>query len=272
VQKERDEQVASEKEEEAFLRALTPEQRLARTVRPNTAQFCRFVSKIEPEKLMPGQTGKIVLAAMLTGQAVLPSPLPIEMLGSRRQGLVELSELLVYPADSASLAPGYQGREVYDNYAVMEIPITMSPTAEIGRKQPVAVDLRFDIYDGVSAQAIGRFVERVSAEVEVGKVTDPVVASGGGSDSPAAQGPTKEKERVVTPRPATNGRSDAPAVKAREPVPAPASGDPSEAPLSAEDSRDWSELSDSGSGVPLPVWIGGGVVLLALVLMLAKRR
>ena len=258
---------------DAEMRHLTPEERLARNVSRNTSGLCRFVSKVKPEKLMPGQSGMLVVTALLNGQAVIPFPAPFEMLGARQQGLVSLGELAIRPADAGTLATAYRGRPVYDNFAVLEIPVAMSPAAELGKKQQIAVDLRFDIYDGTTAQPVGRFVDHVTAEVVVGLTADPAV-QGVGQRPDAAAAPV-EPEPAAAPTAgagAVDSGTPGRVIDGQEPQaadPAPVAGVPSD---SGSPAHDWSEVGGEDSGVPIPVWIGGGLVLVLLVLLVARKK
>lgn len=268
------EEARSMKEAEELSR-LTPEERLARMVHTNASAYCRFVAAVKPQKLMPGQSGVIVVSALLNGQAVLPSPAPMEMIGARQQGFVSLGEPGFHPADLARQAAGYAGRPVYDNYAIFEVPVTIAADAKVGDKQAVVLDLRFDIYDGASAQPIGRFVDRAHTEVEVGRPADPIVQGG------AARGPASEASGATStaPAPANAGAAPAPAaseeqvLRGQEPaVPAaPIDSAPAESQPPAGDAG-WSPPADDGGMLPLPVWIGGGALLLVIVLMLARKK
>lgn len=267
-------ELSGEAEEQA-LQSLTPEERLARNVRSNASAFCRFVAAIKPQKLMPGQSGVMVVSALLNGQAVLPSPPPMEMIGARQHGIVSLGELSFHPADLGRHAAGYAGRPVYDNYAVFEIPISVAADATIGTKQPVSIDLRFDIYDGVSAQPIGRFVDRVTTEVEVGKALDPAVAGGRGRPVVAGAGASAagESPRPAGATPGPVGTAEERIIVAQDPhVVAPiAPPEVGTAPVPPAEANPLS-VADDGSILPLPVWIGVGGLLLALVLLLARKK
>lgn len=266
------------KESEAeALERLTPEERLARNVRNNASAFCRFVGAIKPQKLMPGQSGVMVVSALMNGQAVLPSPAPMELIGSRQQGVVSLGDLSFHPAELGTQAAGYAGRPVYDNYAVFEIPVTVAGDATIGTKQPVVVDLRFDIYDGFSAQPIGRFVDRFTTELEVGRALDPAVQ--GGAALPSSATDTEPAARPATSNPTAGSAVSGPAagqrwISGQDPAtiaePAPAA-EPSDSAVVAS-ARDWTPLPEDSGMLPLPVWIGGGVLLLVIVLMLARKK
>lgn len=263
-------------ESEEDLKSLTPEERLARNVRHNASSFCRFVAAVKPSKLMPGQSGTVMVSALLSGQAVLPAPAPVEMIGSPQQGVATLGNLTVRPAEPGSLATAYNGRPVYDNYAIFEIPVTISGDAVVGTKQTVGIDLRFDIYDGASAQPIGRFIDRVTAEVEIGRSAEvahvqrasdvredpasvPDTAAPAASDAvPPSPAPAEDAQRVIA-------GSEPPADVQPPAVPdEPAAG--------TEVDTDWSKLREGGGTSSWLVWAGGGVLLLVLVLMLARRR
>src|SRR5262245_44213520 len=55
---------------------LTPEQRLARYITNGAGAHCRFLATVKPLKLMPGQSGTMLVTAVLQGHAVIPSPPP----------------------------------------------------------------------------------------------------------------------------------------------------------------------------------------------------
>ena len=71
------------------------------------------------------------------------------------------------PAALGTIHKGYLGRPVYENTAVFEVPVTLSQSAKLGEKVSVALEFEFDVYDGDSAQVVGRFTERVNAVIEV---------------------------------------------------------------------------------------------------------
>lgn len=264
----------TEKDEEEELARLTPEERLARSVRSNASAFCRFVPALKPAKLLPGQSGTLVISALFNGQAVMPSPAPMELLGGNRQGVVTLGGLSVQPAEMGRHASAYLGRPVYDNYAILEIPVTVAPDAPLGTKQPVSIDLRFDIYDGASAQPIGRFVDRINAEVEVGRVPDPAVV--GMPVAAGDAGPTREAPSTTVPSQSTEpaagsagriiGAQAAPSERESQVPPV------QEPEGSGATDPDWSRLDAEDRASPAPFWIGGGVLLLALVLLLTRKK
>ncbi|MCB9879849.1 MAG: hypothetical protein H6835_19835 [Planctomycetes bacterium] len=257
-----------EKEEWA---KLTPEQRLERRIRRGASAHCQFVATCRPAKLMPGQSGVMVVAALLKGNAVIPSPPPVELLSPAANSPVDFGQLTVRPAEVGTEAQAYRGQPVYENYAWFEIPVTMHPDAKLGDKHRLAFDLKFDLYDGGSAMPVGRFLEQVSAEVEVGMAVDPnVVGHRAASAAPAAKA---VEPKAVEPKPAVT-----------EPVPAPvASGDVVDTQSSTGGAapRVTEPEGDVGGdvlpvasedGLPMPLLIGGGVFALLLVLLLALRR
>lgn len=247
---------------------LTPEERLARSVTHGAARYCRFTAAVRPAKLMPGQSGVLLISAILQGQAVLPSPAPLEYIGRPQQGWVTLGSLTMHPARTGRLAQAYLGRPVYDNTATLEVPISMAADAEIGKKQGLTVDLRFDLYDGNSAQAIGRFIDRASVEIEVGEALDPPVL--GGMPKPRTDGEPVAPAVPDTAAPGTTPAAhpiqanavvpEAPAPKAADTAPVAAPDSPTAPPAAAEE------------GLPVMLLVGGGALLLAIVLMLARRK
>jgi hypothetical protein len=248
---------------------LTPEERLERSIRSGAGSLCRFVASVRPARLMPGQSGTLYVTAILQGTAVLPAPAPVTVTSAAQQGLVALGAASFQAAKPGRLAQAYLGRPVYDNTATIEIPITMSADAKLGQKQPVHVDLKFDLYDGGTAQVVGRFLDRATAEVEVGLSADPNVAATAKAQPPAAPagagaGPATDPGRsdaaaaALGGKPAVGGAAAA-ASAAPEVAPAVDSEAPGVAPAVGGDSN-------------LTFVLAGGAVLLVLVLLLALRR
>ncbi|HEX6813226.1 MAG TPA: hypothetical protein VF384_16510 [Planctomycetota bacterium] len=249
---------------------LTPEQMLARNVTTGASAFCRFHATVKPAKLMPGQSGVVSVAAILLGDAVIPSPPQVEMIAALQQGVFTLGAMSFQPADVGKHAKGYLGRPVYDNFAIFEVPVTVAPEAEVGKKHRVAIDMRFDLYNGTSAQPVGRFIDQVSAEIEIGRALDPAIAQRTGTASPAdvrragVEPPTASSLPVDEPKPAARVLEGTAIVPAAAPVqsqqvePAPA-----EIPVG---------IDDSETLLPLPLLVGGGVLLLGIVLLLARKK
>ncbi|MBL8738019.1 MAG: hypothetical protein JNL12_16415 [Planctomycetes bacterium] len=273
AQGEKGEKVDSEedarRQKEEFEK-LTPEERLARNIINGASAHCRFHTSFRPAKLMPGQTGTMLVTMTFHGSTVLPAPPAIEMISGPRHGPLTLGALAVRPAELGRLASGYLGRPVYDNFAVFEIPVTLTGEAPIGSRQPVSVELKFDLYDGVSAQPIGRFVDRAIGEVEVGQQPAPKVALPTRSGISAAA--------PVRPEPvATIPGSAAAPVKANGP--AALTGRVGEV---ANEQPVGPAATESSGSLPLPVAVeeglpllpilGGAVLLLGVVILLVKKR
>lgn len=247
---------------------LTPEERLERSIRSGAGSLCRFVASVRPARLLPGQSGTLYVTAILQGTAVLPAPAPVTVTSPAQQGLVALGAAAFQDAKPGRLAQAYLGRPVYDNTATLEIPITMSADAKLGQRQPVHVDLKFDLYDGGTAQVVGRFLDRATVEVEVGLSADPNVAATAKVNPPAPPaGPvagtvggrdgSDAAAAVIGGKPSLGGQAGtaAPTPQFAEPEP--------EAPLAAP---------TVGSDGNLTFVIAGGAVLLVLVLLVAMRR
>lgn len=231
--------------------------------------FCRFVASAKPAKLMPGQSGTMRVTALLSGQAVLQAPAGMEILSGTRQGLVSFGAPTFQPAENAKLAPAYLGHPVYDNYLVFDLPVTMAPDAEVGKKQPIQLDLRFEIFDGTTAQSIGRFIDRAATEIEVGSVPDPAVKGGASApaervDAPAAAKATSRENAPVAAPPSER------VIKGSTPTPvAEEVARTAPPPTLPEPDRSL----DSSESVPvLPLAIGGGMLLLLVVLLVSRKR
>lgn len=251
---------------------LTPEQRLARNITSGASAYCRFSVSVTPAKLMPGQTGTLKVLAALQGTTVLPAPAPMELMSQPQQGALTLGAMVAQPAAPGRLAPAYVGRPVYDNYAIFELPVTMAADAPMGSKHVASVDMRFDLFDGNSAQPIGRFLDRVGTEIEVGRVADPAVNFG----AAAAAAPDAE------PAPAGASASAAPTPAAAQGG-APARTFDGKVLVADETPAAPSAAAPESDGLPalpsvqpggLPTWLlaGGGVVVLLVVILLLRRK
>lgn len=250
---------------------LTPEQRLARNVTSGAGAYCRFQASLVPAKLLPGQSGMLKVLATLQGNAVIPAPAPMEMVGLMQQGSVVLGPLSPLPAEPGRLAAAYLGRPVYDNYAIFDVPVTMAADAPLGSKHVAAVDMRFDLYDGNTAQPIGRFVDRVSLTIEVGAVPDPQVRGLAAPDAaPAAVAPAAAPPADAPSVGAAGGAAKLP-VDGQVRTPEPATTAPVAA-VEAPAGDGPVPSADGAEGVPMPLLLGGGVALAVLGILLLRRK
>jgi len=254
---------------------MTPEQRLNASLRHGAGNFCTFVATPKPARLLPGQSGVVVVTAVLRSRAVLQAPAPIELTSTPNQGLVTLAGQPQFrPAEPGRIESAYRGKPVYDNYAIFEVPVTMSPQAQIGQKQVVSLELKFDLFDGSTAQTIGRFLDRCSTEIEVGRAADPAVAGATralqGLGSPRAG--SGAATAAGSPDAELGNAPPAPDRKVVAAAPELVSGDTQ--PVRAEPGPQTSAAPpvDEDALIPLPLWIAGGALGLLVLLMLQRRR
>src|SRR5262249_6411648 len=183
-----------EKLTEIELAKLTPEERLARNVIHGAHGYCHFDVAVRPARLMPGQTGTVSVTMILEGDAVMPCPAKLSLLGAGGAPALTFGEMSIDPPGNVRLAKGYQGQPVYDNWAIAQLPVTMAAGLPFGSKQAGSLDLTFDLYNGTTTQPIGRFNDRVNFTIEVGQSPEPAVAMRGpGSEQPPASRDQKSK-------------------------------------------------------------------------------
>lgn len=248
---------------------LTPEQRLARNVTSGASAYCRFSASVTPAKLLPGQSGTLKVLAALQGNTVLPVPAPMELVAPSQQGALALGPMVAQPAAPGRLAAAYLGRPVYDNYAIFELPVTMAADAAMGSKHIASVDMKFDLYDGSSAQPIGRFMDRVSLEIEVGRVPDPAVQGfaptapepDATANAAPAAAPASKPDATASAKP--NSLAGTVVVPEAAPAVAAEPGEVGDGPA---------PVVQPGAGLPLPLLVGGGGVLLLVVALLLRRK
>lgn len=242
--------------------------RNARAMRGSRGQ-CRFVPAMRPPQLLPGQSGTLLITAILQGRSVLQAPANVVVTPRSNGNVVQLGELKARPAKVGTIHDAYRGQNVYENTAVFEVPVTIASTANLGDRAKVALELEFEIHDGNTAQLVGKFIERVETQVEIAPFVDPVV-------EPAASAATAEPVGVGAapvdpePRPApVSGRdSGAPALSgdASEPVAAPA-------PVAqSEGGSELPPVTSSEAQFPTALVVGGGALLLVIALLFLRKK
>lgn len=234
---------------------------------------CRFDGAFQPKRLMPTQTGKLLVTMVLQADAVMAAPASVQVtpLGNS----VTIGAVRVSPPTNGTVAEAYLGKPVYDNWALIEIDVTMPPDAQLGEKRTAALQIEFDLNEGATGKPLGHFRERVSYACEVGVSANPAV--------------------TIVPQPADPGTSPAQGEE-RGPESPPASGDEvggaatadlagptghvAEAPERATGSSGTSGVPPQGSQPPVDsssptAWLalGGGLaVLLGGALLLSRRK
>ncbi len=238
--------------------------------------FAHFVTTSQPKRIPPGGSGNLVIIMVLEGDAVLTSPAPVTFDFLPEQGPFRLGQPVLRPASLAALAPGFQGREVYDNTATIDVPITVMQNQILG-KHHVSIGLTFELHQGRTATSLGQFQDRVGQELEIGIPEAPVGGQAGGAVGAAV--PANGQAAVAgapVAAPAAGQGTGGPGAGTAVPggaVVAPAG--PTTAGAAAPGSS-----GDAGSDMP-PVaqddgmlWLAaaGGFVVLALIVLLASRK
>ncbi len=232
--------------------------------------FCMFYVHTEPTKLMPGETGKLIVTASLKDRAVLPSPAPLRVTSPATQGQLTLGPATVLPAELGRLPGAYRGRPVYDNWATIEMPITVAASAPVGKKQSVVVEFSFELFDGNTAQSLGEFVDRALGQIEIGKSYDPQVQ--GGYEAPAAAAAAAaEPQPEIRPMADDPDEPLTPAVGGAEPLPVVDSGAQAKAVAPIVDEGPVAQIEDD-EGNRWILIVGGGALALAVLLLVLKKK
>lgn len=264
------------------LSKMTPEERLEYGARRGGARgHVTFVAACRPDKLLPGETGTLLITAILQKSSVLRAPAQVSVIPVKSASAVEIGTLTARPPQVGRLAPAFIGRPVYENTAVFEAPITMGAGAPIGQTQTVAVDLKFDVYNGETGTAMLRTTERVTATVQVAPNPNPAVDRAG----PPVEAPPSEVPQPVddgagdTPVPSEPERDVQPAVEPMHGtagvVPQNAPQPEPEEPATSENGPplpDSAPIDNSGGGLPIGLIAGGGALLVLIVLLLLRRK
>ena len=262
---------ADEMDDSGEVANMTPEQLLEARKRSGSRGQCRFVAAMRPPKLLPGQQGSLLVTAILQGRSVLEAPTPVVMTPRSVAQLVEVGAMTTRPPALGTIHKGYLGRPVYENTAVFEVPVTLSQSAKLGEKVSVALEFEFDVYDGDSAQVAGRFTERVNATVEVAPHLDPPVQPRQTGDE-AGEEEGAEPAQPSTPpasvsAPASSGP---PVIRGGRTLP----GEPADDPQIVDEAEEPPSPVAGGDALAVSYapLIGGGIILLAVLLLLLRKR
>ena len=120
--------------------------RNARRMRGSRGQ-CRFVPAMRPPQLLPGQSGTLLITAILQGNSVLQAPAQLVVTPRTNGNVVQFGELQARPAKVGTIHEAYRGQPVYENTAVFEVPVTISSEAKLGDRAQVCLLYTSDAAD-----------------------------------------------------------------------------------------------------------------------------
>lgn len=149
---------------------------------------CRFDWSLQPEQLMPGQTGVLKIMMIMESNAVMRSAADLTASQRAPAGNLALGDMTLGPPRISKLAKAYQGKPIYDDWALLEMPITMAADAPPGSQQAALVEADFELHDGVSGTSMGRYRKVIRVTCTVGaevqeSATGPSGPSGGPEDA-----------------------------------------------------------------------------------------
>ncbi len=245
-------------------------------VRMSPTGKCGFRVSVHPERLMPGQTGVVKVVMILQADAVMEFPSTLRLKPPANGGLLQFGAMVMQPPQSGNVAEAYRGRLVYDNYALAEIPVTMSTRAPLGSKQTSQLQADFQLHEGASGRFLGDFGQRLSVACDVGFAPDPTVQVVAVPSEPTAQVTQEQQSAEQEARPdaaATAGGSGNAGVAAGG-VAAPVEAPPQNKSADPAASTDQGPVLvvDEGLSVTPIYLIAGGALLAIVVLMLAMAR
>lgn len=219
---------------------------------------CRFDWSLQPEKLLPGQTGVLKVMMIMQSKAVMRSGSDLKASQRQPAGRLVLGDVTVSPPRISNLAKAYEGKPIYDDWALLEIPITMAADAPLGSRQTAVLEADFELHDGVSGTSMGRYQQLIRVHCEAGTVSDPEVQEPGTSP-PAPSGASEEAGRAGSPERMASAEDESlPGQAAQLDAEGASSSRPQGGDLPAE-----------GSGTGLLV---GAVLIAGVVLLLLFRR
>lgn len=220
----------------------------------------RFDVSCEPAALAPGTEGRMTVVMSFAGAAIMLDPPPVKFEFESRQGaLVVLAEPKFRPAQAGGHAPALKGLPAYDDYAIFDVPFRVDADAKTG-VHPLAVTLKYGLFNGQKGGEIGNFTDVLGAKVAVNPALAAKLAGGARRATalpvnPEEPGASAPGESDATPTAALGGKG-----AAAMPVAGP-----------EEQAGADSETIPEPGGSNL-TWIAGGFLLVALVLVFGLRQ
>ncbi len=233
---------------------------------PGLERYVSLVGAVRPQRIGPGGTGTMHLILAMIDSAVLQSGARLEVTYPGAAGPITLGAWTIDSAQPGTLNTRFRGQPVYDNTAVVRIPVQIGSGAQYGT-YPIGVSVTAEVTDGETGEVRGTFYGSARVPVVIGDpIPTPSVAtpSTGGDQVPASIGggaPSWQPED-------TTGT-----VRSQIGTPAPAA---SPSGRLADPESEATPQADPESAVPTPpigvekgdlpwLWIAGGVLLFGLV-------
>lgn len=218
----------------------------------------------EPRRIAPGATGTARLVLSMQRESVLAVGTHLEIIYPTEQLGVQFGPWQLGEPQLGAAQGAFRGRPVYENYALVEIPMTVPSSTAFGKYQ-IRMMVIADITDGRTGNTVRRAQAQVAGDLVVGPpLPTPPAPMGVRGAAGTESGPSAE--------PIDDG-GVAPSVRSGgDPVEA-AARQASDAPIEPSANADGTLPvgTDGGSSTTL-VLGGAGVVLVLVALLLATRR
>lgn len=233
-------------------------------------RFMLPVTSIEPARIPPGGTGTLVITLALREGAVLAGAPDLELRYSPAQAPAQLGVWALGEPSIGTEEGAFRGKPVYENYAIVRIPLSVDAAAAHGKYQ-LSASIIAKLSDPRLGTALGQFQGPAIGQLVVGPaLPTPLKPAAGAVESAAG---ARQPDRVSA-KPADDGSVPVPVEGEREVVAAAAQGTGRAAvgPAVGWDAPEGIDPLEE-RGDTLLLWIGGGAgLLLLLALLLGARR
>lgn len=129
-----------------------------------------------PQRIAPGGSGLVMIVLALRQRAIMEPGKPFSVNFEREQGALTLGAWRRQPPGLGKHHEHSRGRRVYDDTAVVEIPVAVAAHAEHGEHN-VTVRVVAQVHDGETGLVLGQFTQDVFCPIVVATPVS-VVASG----------------------------------------------------------------------------------------------
>jgi hypothetical protein len=235
---------------------------------PGLERHVSTVVAAKPHRIAPGGTGTVhLILAMMDSSVLLPGA-RLEILYPGQSGPIRLGAWAIDPPLPGTLPTQFRGQPVYDNTAIVRVPIQVDPGAQYGDYM-IGFTVTAQITDGETGQVRGTFYGSSRGTVKVG---DPLPApipqvGAAGTDRAAPSADLSDRQTVApTAGPGSSAGDDRASPDGR--VQAPERMRPSEP---ESDRQALLPGSEAEGGLPW-IWLLGGLLVVGVGILVAAPR
>jgi hypothetical protein len=158
------------------------------SIRRDLASFMSPIVGVKPRRVAPGQSGEVsIVLSMQPGYVLLPGQ--IDVAYARSNAAMEFGDWSIDDPKKGLAEGPFHGQPVYENYARITIPFTVSAEADM-TKWAASFAITATVTDASSGASRGESQGHAATQIDVGPaLPTPGVTLAGSGGSPGGQAP-----------------------------------------------------------------------------------